>query len=116
MLQDYQQQSIPEVKLTEAMFFEGEKVSQPIVKYTVPNNPLKKPIKRKKPAKAVKESRVQIIINNLPNGVTYIGPEGGLTEHHVIAWVKNPKSCKEGQLIEKMIEEEFFEPKRKGGR
>ena len=97
------------------MFFEGEKVSKTIVKYTAPNNPVKKPLKRNKPAKPVKESRVQMIINNLPNGVTYIGPEGGLTEQHVMAWAKHPKSCKEGQLVEKMIEEEFFVPKRKVG-
>ena len=98
------------------MFFEGEKVSQSIVKYTVHINPVKKPIQRKKPAKAVKESKVQMIINNLPNGVTYIGPEGELTEQHIMAWVKHPKSCKEGKLVEKIIEEEFFKPKRKGGR
>ena len=37
-----------------------------------------------------RESKIQMILNNLPTGVTYIGPEGGLTEENVIAYAKNP--------------------------
>jgi len=37
-----------------------------------------------------RESKIQMILNNLPTGVTYIGPEGGLTEENVMAYAKNP--------------------------
>lgn len=36
-----------------------------------------------------KVSKIQQVLNNLPSGVTYIGPEGGLTEENVIAYAKN---------------------------
>ena len=38
----------------------------------------------------LRESKIQMILNNLPTGVTYIGPEGGCTEENVMAYVKNP--------------------------
>ena len=37
-----------------------------------------------------RESKIQMILNNLPTGVTFIGPEGGLTEENVMAYAKNP--------------------------
>ena len=35
-------------------------------------------------------SKVQQILNSLPAGVTYIGPEGYMTEENVLAYAKNP--------------------------
>ena len=37
-----------------------------------------------------KTSKIQQILNNLPTGVKYIGPEGGMTEEKVLAYAKNP--------------------------
>ena len=35
-------------------------------------------------------SKIQAVLNNLPPGVTYIGPEGGMTEENVMSYAKNP--------------------------
>ena len=35
-------------------------------------------------------SKIQQVLNNLPAGVTYIGPEGGMTEENVMSYAKNP--------------------------
>ena len=40
----------------------------------------------------IKVSKVQQILNNLPDGVKYIGPEGGMTEENVLAYAKDPNS------------------------
>ena len=37
-----------------------------------------------------KKSKVQVILDNLPVGVTYIGPDGKMTEENVKAYAKNP--------------------------
>ena len=52
-----------------------------------------------------KLSKIQQILNNIPTGVKYIGPEGGMTEENVIAYAKNPaafnqrKSTPEDMLL-----------------
>ena len=37
-----------------------------------------------------RESKIQMILNNLPTGVKYIGPKDGMTEENVMAYVANP--------------------------
>ena len=51
-------------------------------------------------------SKIQQVLNNLPPGVTYIGPEGGMTEENVISYAKNPtgySDCIEGRWEDKII-------------
>jgi len=54
-----------------------------------------------------RESKIQMILNNLPTGVTYIGQEGGLTEENVMAYAKNPTQF--SQSIAKWEDECLFE-------
>ena len=55
----------------------------------------------------MRESKIQMILNNLPTGVTYIGRDGGLTEENVMAYVKNPIAF--SQSIKQWEDECLFE-------
>lgn len=54
-----------------------------------------------------RESKIQMILNNLPTGVTYIGRDGGLTEENVMNYVKNPQAF--SQSIKQWEDECLFE-------
>lgn len=64
-----------------------------------------------------RDSKVQMILNNLPTGVTYIGPAGLMTEENVMAYAKNPTLFKENNSMARMEDECLFErPQPKSGR
>jgi len=54
-----------------------------------------------------RESKIQMILNNLPTGVTYIGAEGGLTEENIMAYAKNPTQF--NQSVQQWEDEILFE-------
>ena len=58
--------------------------------------------------KSKSKLKVQNILSNLPTGVTYIGPEGALTEENVMRYVKNPNSFKESSSIAKLEDKCLF--------
>lgn len=54
-------------------------------------------------------SKVQIILNNLPAGIKYIGPEGGMTEENVMAYARNPHGYQETHDFQQHDQDQSFQ-------
>ena len=57
---------------------------------TGPTNSISTAHKTRGRKRVPRVSKVQQVLNNLPPGVTYIGPADGMTEENVMSYAKNP--------------------------